>query len=314
MTHRRSTPSCRGGSAGGQFFARFFARSIARLFARFTFANFTFVRRTFARLACSLLASSGACAFAQGSEPVPALPSEPAPTLTTVETLATHGRLTAGLPDADALNVRGTWVFDGGDVARAEVLDERKFGSRGGIGAVSYTKVLSADWFATGSVALGHGGPNWANARADIEVSTKWGEQRSVVTRAAFYQARFDHDRSDRGLRLAVVGYLPGSVVLEAGVTFNISEPGAVRSQMPFVSATVGSDGVQYVSVRASSGSEAYQAIGAGQQLVDFNSRSLGLGWRRWVSRRWGFIAQAEHYRNPSYERNTLGAGVFVQW
>ena len=313
MTHRRSTSPCPGGSASARLFARFFARFIARFIARL-FARFTFAQWTFARLACALLASGGTFAFAQGSEAVPALASAPAPTHTTVETLFTHGRLTAGLPDADALNVRGTWVFDGGDVARAEILDERKFGSRGGIGAISYTKVLSADWFATGSVALGHGGPNWANARADVELSTKWGEQRSVVTRAALYQARFDNDRSDRGLRLAVVGYLPGSVVLEAGVTFNISEPGAVRSQMPFVSATVGSDGVQYVSVRASSGSEAYQAIGAGQQLVDFNSRSLGLGWRRWVSRQWGFIAQAEHYRNPSYERNTFGAGVFVQW
>ena len=257
-------------------------------------------------LAAGLLAASGACALAQSSEPEP--------THSTLETLVTHGRLTAQLPDADALNVRATWVFNGGDVARAEVLDESKFDSRGGIGAVSYTKVLSPDWFATGSLALGHGGPNWANARADLEVSTLWTERRSIVTRIALYKARFDANRSDRGLRLAVVGYLPGSVVLEAGVTINISEPGAVRSQMPFISATVGQEGVQYFSLRASSGSEAYQAIGAGQQLVDFNSRSLGVGWRRWVDRRWGFIAQAEHYRNPTYERNTLGAGVFVQW
>ena len=277
------------------------------------------------RFSAGLLATGGACALAQSTDPIPATDpthaTDPAratdpthATHATVEAVATHGKLSAQLPNANALNLRGTWVFDGGDVARAEVLDESKFGSRGGIGAIGYTKVLSPDWFATGSVAVGHGGPNWANARADVEVSTKWGEQRSIVTGVALYHARFDGDRSDNGLRLSLVGYLPGSVVLEAGVTFNVSEPGAVRSQMPYISASFGSEGVQYFTVRAANGSEAYQAVGEGQQLVDFNSRSLGIGWRRWVTRDWGFIAQAEHYRNPSYERNTLGAGIFVQW
>ena len=262
------------------------------------------IPRLVGRFAAGLLAAHCACAVAQNSEATHA----------TVEAVATHGRLTAGLPNANALSVRGTWVFDEGDVARAEILDESKFGSRGGIAGIGYTKVFSPEWYATGAVALGHGGPNWANARADVEVSTKWTEQRNIVTRVALYGARFDDDRSDRGLRLAVVGYLPGSFVLEAGITFNISEPGGVRSRMPFIAATFGREGVQYFSLRASRGTEAYQAIGAGQQLVNFKSRSFGVAWRRWVDRQWGFIAQAEHYHNPTYERLTLGAGIFVQW
>ena len=83
---------------------------------------------------------------------------------------------------------------------------------------------------------------------------------------------------------------------------------------MPFVSATYGHEGVQYLSLRLASGSEAYQAIGTGLQLVDFNSHSVALNWRRWLGTRWGFTAQAERYANPSYHRNTLGAGLFVQW
>ncbi len=232
----------------------------------------------------------------------------------TLEAVATHGRLTARLADANALNVRGTWAFDDGDVARAEILDERKFGSRGGIAGIGYTRVLSPDWYVTGAFASGHGGVNWAKTRVDLELSTKWAEQRDIVTRAALYQARFDGNRSDRGLRLALVSYRPGPMVLEAGLTFNISEPGAVRSRMPFIAATFGREGDQYFSLRASRGSEAYQAIGVGQQLVDFNSRSLGVSWRRWIEPQWGVIAQAEFYRNPTYERATLGAGIFVQW
>ena len=255
-----------------------------------------------AYLAASFIAVHSACA--QSSEPIH----------TTLEALGASGKLSAGLPDAEALILRGTWDFGGSNLLHAEVLEENKFGSHGGGVGVGFVKVLSPDWFMAGSVALGHGGANWATTQVDVEVSTKWTEARNIVTRAALYQARFEGDRSDRGLRLAFVDYLPNAVVLEAGITFNVSEPGSVHSQMPFISATVGHEGEQYVSLRYSSGSEAYQAIGTNQQLVDFRSHSLGLGWRRWVNRQWGFIVQAEHYSNPSYERNTLGVGIFTQW
>lgn len=258
--------------------------------------------RLAACLAASLLAAHGACAQSHELRQ------------TTLETVGSVGQLSAGLPDANALVLRGTWDFEGGNVLRAEVLEESKFGTRGGLGGVGFVSVLSPDWSLAGNLAFGHGGPNWATTRGDVEVSAKWAEARHLVTRVALYQARFEGERSDTGLRLALVNYLPNALVLEAGITLNVSEPGSVNSQMPFLSATMGHEGVQYVSLRISSGSEAYQALGAGQQLVDFRSRSIGLGWRRWVHRQRGFIVQAEHYTNPSYERNTLGAGVFIQW
>ena len=253
-----------------------------------------------------------AAAAALGTSPAMAQALPPNPV--TVELLASHGSLNAGLPNQNALNLRGTWLLGGGDVARLELLDEKKFGSHGGVVAAGYTKVLSPDWLATGTLALGHGGVNWANVRGDIELARKWGAQRNWVTRAALYHASFDGNRSDKGLRLGLAAYLPQAVVLEAGITFNISDPGAVHSRMPFVSATYGHEGVQYLSLRIASGSEAYQPIGAGLQLVDFDSHSATVNWRRWVGPRWGFLAQAEHYKNPSYRRNTLGAGLFVQW
>ena len=232
----------------------------------------------------------------------------------TVDLLASQGRLSAGQADAQAVNLRGTWLLAGGDVARAELLAEDKFNSRGGIAALGYTHVLSPDWVAAGTVALGRGGPNWANTRVDLELSRSWGSARAVVTRVTVYKALYDGSRSDRGLRLALVGYLPGRVVVEAGTAINVSEPGAVHSAMPFVAATWGQDGRQYVSVRASRGSEAYQALGDGQQLVGFDSQSLGLTWRRWIGPLWGLTAQAEQYRNPTYRRLSLGVGVFAQW
>ena len=243
--------------------------------------------------------------------PAPAL-AQAAPM--TVELIASQGRLSAGLPDAQALNLRGTWLRSGGDVLRAELLAEDKFSQRGGLAAAGYTAVLSPDWVAAGTLALGSGGPNWANQRIDLELSRSWGASRSLVTRAALYKAWFDDHRSDRGLRLALVAYLPGSLVLEAGTALNLSEPGAVHSAMPFASATLGRDGEQYLSLRLSRGSEAYLSTVFGPQPVQFDSHSLGLNWRRWIGPQWGVILQAEQYGNPSYRRSTLGAGLFSQW
>ncbi len=232
----------------------------------------------------------------------------------TVELIASQGHLTAGQPDAQALNLRATWLRPGGDVLRGELLSEDKFSKRGGVAAVGYTAVLSPDWVAAGTLALGTGGPNWANQRVDLELSRSWGDSRSWVTRFALYKAWFDDRRSDRGLRGALVAYLPGSLVLEAGSAFNLSEPGAVRSAMPFASATLGRDGEQYLSLRVARGSEAYLSTVFGPQPVKFDSHSVGLNWRRWVGPQWGFILQAEQYGNPSYRRMTLGAGLFSQW
>ena len=186
----------------------------------------------------------------------------------TLEAIGSAGRLSAGLPDAEALLLRGTWDYEGGNVLRLEALKENKFASQGGISGIGFVKVLSPDWSMAANLTLGRGGVNWASSRVDVEAAAKWGETRNIVTRAGLYHARFEGDRSDRGLQLALVDYLSDALVLEAGILLNISEPGAVHSHMPFISATVGRNGQQYLSFRLSSGSEAYQAVDVNRHVA----------------------------------------------
>lgn len=281
-------------------------------------------------LACAVVVST-----AGGTATAQTVP----PARSTVDLVVGHSNLDSGLPDGRSVGLRGVWLREGGDVVYAEALEERKFGRGGGIVAGAYTRVFSPDWYGTGTVAAGHGGPNWADWRVDAQVSRKWLARRQLVTSAAVYYARFDDDgsaaferrfedrsgpvpvvrtvrsdRSDRGLRLSAAWYLQAPVVLEAGITFNRSEPGSVDSRMPYVAATYGRPGWQYVSLRVASGSEAYQALGGSAQLVDFHSDSAALTWRRWLGPRWGFTAQAEIYRNPSYRRESVAVGLFAQW
>lgn len=232
----------------------------------------------------------------------------------TWDVLTTRSKLSANLPDGELLSVRAVWALPEGNSLQAELVRENKFGQWGGVAALAYTQVFSPDWFGTATVVSGEGGPNWANLRIDAQASKKWLAQRQLVTSAALNYATYDNDRSDSGLRLSAAWYLDLPAVLEAGVIFNVSEPGSVNSDMPYASATFGQAGQQYLSLRLSNGTEAYQALGAAAQLVNFRSRTVSATWRRWLGPQWGFTAQAEHYRNPTYQRKTLGVGLFAQW
>ena len=65
----------------------------------------------------------------------PAPPAEP--TRFTAFAAGTRSTLSAGLPDGEAVNVRGVWSMKNGDTLVADVLDEHKFGSHGGVLALA---------------------------------------------------------------------------------------------------------------------------------------------------------------------------------
>jgi YaiO family outer membrane protein len=248
-----------------------------------------------------------------GTLAVPAAHAQ-APAATTVDLVATHSSLSAGQPGGQALNLRLTSLRGGDNVWRAELLRERRFGVSGGVIGAGFSQGLGDTWFMGANLTLGEGGPNWPRQRLDLSLSSKLGARREFITQASAYRALYDNQRSDTGIGLALVSYATAPLVLQAGVVFNVSDPGAVHSRMFSASGSWGQEGQQFVSLRLAAGSESYQTLGVGQQLVDFQSRSLALAWRQWLGPRWGWSAQAEHYHNPSYERLSVGLGLFSQW
>lgn len=247
------------------------------------------------------------------ASPAPAPTPVPAARRGQIELTQQQSRNSASLPSGRATSLRGSWALSQDTVVNAEWLSEKKFGANGGAAVVGATRNLNEDWYASASLTRGWGGPNWARNRLDASVSRKWGANRQLVTTLGGYRANFDAGRNDRGLRVSANYYLNHFVVFEGGATFNTSNPGKVRSQMPYLAVTLGQEGLQYLSLRVSSGSEAYQSIGAGAQLVDFNSQTWGLDWRYWMAPDWGVTVHAERYLNPSYHRTTVGGGLFLQ-
>ena len=187
------------------------------------------------------------------AQTTPAATPAATPATNTVDLIATHSSISAGLPDGQALNLRLTSLRGGDDVLRAELLSERRFGATGGVIGAGFSHGLSADWFMGANLTLGHGGPNWPRQRLDLSLSTRLGAQRDTIAQVSAYRALYDNQRSDRGLGLALISYAFSPLVLQAGVTANVSDPGAVNSAMTTLSGTWGQEGQQYISLRLSS-------------------------------------------------------------
>ncbi|HMX12316.1 MAG TPA: YaiO family outer membrane beta-barrel protein [Burkholderiaceae bacterium] len=235
-----------------------------------------------------------------------------APQRASIELVGSQSRLSAGLPNGSAANLRATWSPRGGTLLAAEAMSEKKFGESGGLAGLGVTQDFDERWYGSLTGLGGWGGVNWASQRLDASLARKWGARQQLVTTLGGYRARFGGGRSDSGLRLSATHYTSESLVFDAGIAFNRSQPGAVHSRMPWLAGTYGREGWQYLSLRVAHGSEAWQPLTSGTQIVDFDSTTVSLDWRRWIEPSWGFVLRAEHYRNPSYHRNTLGAGVFM--
>ncbi len=129
---------------------------------------------------------------------------------------------------------------------------------------------------------------------------------------AGTYKAPDGH--RDNNVNLGAAWYLAQPLVLEAGVRFNRSQPGAVNTHQQFIAATAGRNQQDLLAARVSWGGEGYLPIGPSSSLVGFNSNELTLAWRHWLSKRMGLSSTLSHYRNPSYERTGIDVGAFLEF
>ncbi len=221
--------------------------------------------------------------------------------------------LSNGYGDWSDTTLRGSFE-SGANVWQGELSAKREFGQNGNFFGLSDTITFSPDWFAMLSVGAGDGAFYLPQFRSDAVLYRKWLEQRNLVTSfgAGYYRAPDGH--TDRSLSLGAAYYFAQPWILEAGVRFNHSDPGAIRSNQQFVAVTYGSVGHDVVTARYGWGGEAYQAIASNVTLVNFESHQTSLSWRHWFNRKSGVLLAAEQYTNPSYQRQGITVGLFHQF
>lgn len=227
-----------------------------------------------------------------------------------IEAGGNYLRLTSNFGSWSGGYMRGS-LSTGTDVWNGEISGQREFGDTGIFAGVGDTHTFNSDWYGSLSVGSSVGGFFWPRYRLDGFINRKALKRKQWIASAGFsYYAAKDSHR-DRGFALGSTYYFDRPWVLESGVRFNLSNPGAVFSPSGFVALTQGRNKQHYVVVRLGLGIEAYQILGGATTLVDFQSQTVTVTWRRWMGENWGFNLVGDYYHNPFYSRAGTTVGVF---
>jgi YaiO family outer membrane protein len=207
------------------------------------------------------------------------------------------------------LTLRGSMTLPQ-HVLQGELSAHKRDGTPGAFLSLGDTYTIDQDWYASAALGVGDGAFYLPNYRVDATLNRKFLPARNLVGTLGlgYYDAPDGH--VDRSLSLGVTYYFESPWIVEGGVRFNSSNPGAVRTRQQFVALTWGRDKQDLVTARYGWGSEGYLAVTADQQLVNFDSREFNLSWRHWLNANTGVLVGATHYSNPLYRRNGVSVGL----
>jgi YaiO family outer membrane protein len=224
-----------------------------------------------------------------------------------------YRQLTNGFGDWSGGYARGVLAL-GKNTWNAELNGQHEFGDAGVYFAAGDTHTFNPDWYASLTVGSSVGGFFWPRFRADAFVNRKWRSRKQFITTLGYgYYASKDVHR-DQSVFLGTTYYFKKPWIVEDGVRFNISNPGAVFSPAGFVAVTEGRNKRHYVTVNAGFGREAYQLVGPTTVLTRFPSQTVTITWRQWTGKNWGFNFVADFYHSPFYERGGGSFGFFKEF
>jgi YaiO family outer membrane protein len=242
-------------------------------------------------------------------EPAPGVPEPPLSGF--VEAGLNYNILTDGQKDWFGQYVRGVVDYKHRDIFAYEIFHLEKFGDQGTFFALGNTHVFTPEWYTSISVGTSAGGFFWPQFRVDAFLSKKWLERQQLITTIGFGYHDAKDVHYDYDLFIGATYYFDGPWIVEAGLHYNISEPGDVTAPGPFIAVTNGRNKEYFLVLRFGFGREAYQVVGPTTSITDFASQVVTLTWRKWLTRDWGFKVQGEYYHNPFYERFGFELGIF---
>jgi len=248
------------------------------------------------------------------AQPPPPAPAPEEKVLTNfVEAGGSYRQLTNGFGDWSGGYVRGVYTT-GNNTWNGEINGQNEFNDGGVYMAAGDTYILNSDWYASLTLGSSVGGFFWPRFRADAFLNRKLlGRKQLIATLGYGYYGAKDVHR-DQSVFVGTTYYFTKPWIIEEGLRFNVSNPGAVFSPSGFVAVTEGRNKKHYVTVNADFGEEAYQLVGPTSVLTQFQSQSLTITWRQWTGKNWGFNLVADYYHSPFYERGGGSFGFFKEF
>jgi YaiO family outer membrane protein len=230
-----------------------------------------------------------------------------------VETGADYMALTNGFGSWSGGYTRCVYQ-QGKNIWNAEITGQHEFGDAGVYFDAGDTYNFNPDWYGALTVGSSAGGFFWPRFRTDGFLNKKWLGRKQLITTAGVSYVMAKDVHRDHTFYVGSTYYFQKPWIVEEGLYFNISHPGAVFAPAGFVAVTQGHNQQQYITVRAGFGEEAYQLIGPTAALSQFNSETLTITWRKWMGPNWGFNFVGDYYHSPFYLRGGSAFGFFKEF
>lgn len=203
-------------------------------------------------------------------------------------------------------STRDTWYVD--------ALGMRAFGDRGVQVGVAQRHDWNGRIFQLIGANVGSGAPIMPKGRVDGALGLRLGEKRAWQATLGASYVKSVTELSDVAGVGSIAWYAPHAVMLEAGVRYNVSRPGNVKSQRYSTTAVWTPAARRSFSLRAIAGSEGWQVIRVGTTLTQFHSQEVAVAWREKLTQSVAISAQGDWYHNPFYTRSGVTLGVARYW
>jgi YaiO family outer membrane protein len=216
----------------------------------------------------------------------------------------------SGISDWRSLVVRTQFVRGPRMVWSGEAVAEERFGEPSFAYKIQHQADFGA-WITRVSGRTSNGGFYNPRYRFDAMVGRKILPQRQLILTVGGFHREVRDGHRDTGVNAESQWYLRSWLIAQAGLRFQVSNPGQAVSRYQDFAMTIGRYGRALVVLAGGFGTEAYQIIDPLVIYTDFSSYGVRMTYRQWLTRGTGFSLTGSFYSNPFYQRKGVELSFF---
>lgn len=239
-----------------------------------------------------------------------------------IEIGATNEHVTNNEGNWNDQYILGVFQTDDKNTWNINLNHDNRFYDTADYGQISNTYIINDNWYSS----LGVGASDTSNIVPKYYVGgrlfQKQGPRKQIIGYMGFdaYWWRgtvFGQPGITLDINPGLIYYFEKPYVIEGGAYINRGKPGAVYSASGYVALTEGKNKDHYYAVRLGFGREAYLPTGIGfisPPTVAYPSYTIGVTWRQWIGKNWGFNLVGDYYHNDFYQRYGASTGLFWEF
>lgn len=225
-----------------------------------------------------------------------------------------YSGLSSGMNSWTDINTRNYFSVGADNQFMIEADYKNHFDESAGVLGANLTHVYNEDWYQDFSATYGSNTLVLAQLSLFTEIHRKVLPEKNLVLGLGAGWVKNAHPYQDIYALVDLNYYLNGMFSLQFIFRPNQSNPNAVTTFRYIGVLNFMYERKIEAFIRLETGNEGYSVISAGNLRNEFRSSSQTAQVRYWFTEKFGSYLYGELYQNPFYVRNSIGAGIMVNY